>query len=268
MDEQDPESRKDCERDIDYYTNETAFSAFLKESFDKDLIPPKDEISLYTTKKNSYAPQYTGPKAVLNNYKMAQESARMRMEAEHKERQDSIRKMCLTVDADELTDSDDDEIFASIRDSRIKELQQMVALEKKQITQKIEMRKTFGEIQRITQSQYVDFVDSEPTDVFVIILIYQMYLSSCTKLGNCLTDLAKRYPHTKFGKILALDAQHGLKLSITDDALPILCIYKNKTIIHNFTRFQDELREGFDVDDVEEFLQSCDVLHPEDAKED
>jgi hypothetical protein len=43
-------------------------------------------------------------------------------------------------------------------------------------------------------------------------------------------------------------------MAIVDEALPMLLVYKNGAAIHTATRVQDEMKPGYDVDDVEEYL--------------
>jgi hypothetical protein len=43
---------------------------------------------------------------------------------------------------------------------------------------------------------------------------------------------------------------------LVDDALPMLIVYKDKTAVHTAVRVQDEMKQGFDVDDVEEYLSA------------
>jgi hypothetical protein len=38
----------------------------------------------------------------------------------------------------------------------------------------------------------------------------------------------------------------------------MIIVYKNKDSIHTVTRIQDEMKSGFDVDDVEEYFSSYD----------
>jgi len=88
------------------------------------------------------------------------------------------------------------------------------------------------------------------------------------RLNSCLEDLAKRYPGTKFGRILSTDAHAGLQFHIRDEVLPVLQVYKGGDMIKQLDNIGEDLRSGFDVDDLDTFLQQNDVLDQGDAVND
>jgi len=281
MEEINPDFRQDDkELDIDYYNNHSAMSAFVNDTFDPDLVAPREDIldPLPTTKRgNLYRVVNTGPKGVIHDYQMAMEVARQKAEKEKEKRHQIMRGMTVGVDnspqKDLLeVDDEEDEIFRSVREAKLKELMKMSSSERDgQLTEENSpsslVPKKFGTYKRIAQCQYVDFIDSEASNTTIILHIFQSYLPACLKLDSCLKDLSSRYPYTKFGRILSLDAQSGTGIVFPDEALPTVCVYKNKQLIHNFTRFQDELKAGFDVDDVEHFFLENEILCSQDSME-
>jgi hypothetical protein len=288
--EVDPEERQDeKERDIDYYTNESAMQSLLQENFDKDLLDPStidkydDNVSRRERNQRSqYGSYNTGPKGVLHDYKVFTENARYNAEIEKKRKQEAIQNSCITVDRNNNNDIDlleddeeEDEIFMAIRAEKMREMMQkggsgereaiLVSALRQHQQKPIIAGKNFGTVTRIAQSHYVDFIDNESPEVTIILHIFQAYLPACMRMDSCLQDLARRYPKIKFGKIQALDAQSGLGMSIMDEALPMIVIYRNKENLHVATRIQDELKPSFDVDDVEEYLSSNELINISEA---
>lgn len=61
------------------------------------------------------------------------------------------------------------------------------------------------------------------------------------------------------------DAHAGLDFTITDDILPVLQVYRNGKLVEQLENLGEELRSGFDIDDVDDFLQEKGVLDKSDA---
>lgn len=64
---------------------------------------------------------------------------------------------------------------------------------------------------------------------------------------------------------LTKDAHAGLNFTITDDVLPVLQVYRNGKLVTQLESLGEELRSGFDVDDVDEYLQEKGILDKSDA---
>jgi len=122
-------------------------------------------------------------------------------------------------------------------------------------------KKYFGNLTQLTKSNYVDFIDSEGPDTFVIIHLYQNYIPACVRLNDILKRLTKKYPTYKLGKIISTDAKPGFD----DVGLPSLIVYKGGDVHLSFVRIQDDLGSGFDIDDVDQFFIEQGITRYSDA---
>jgi len=123
--------------------------------------------------------------------------------------------------------------------------------------QEIEKAKyaTFGFLRKIDRSDFIDAIDNEKPEVFVVIHYYQDYLPSCVGMNQALQSLAIKFPYVKFLKILATDASS----TFDDIALPALSIYKGGNLQTALVRVTDSIGKTFDQDHVEELLRQHDV---------
>ncbi|KAL6551425.1 hypothetical protein OROGR_007579 [Orobanche gracilis] len=106
-----------------------------------------------------------------------------------------------------------------------------------------EMRKSsnisnFGSLIPISGSDFVREVSEAPQDLWVVVLLYKDGYPECRLLLQCLEDLAKRYPSTKFVKIISTDCIPNYP----DRNLPTILVYYNGAVkathvgIHSFGR--------------------------------
>jgi hypothetical protein len=70
-------------------------------------------------------------------------------------------------------------------------------------------------------------------------------------LNKYLQQLAKEYPHVKFGRMLADEASE----EFSDVVLPIILIYKSGDVVSNNVRITDLLGTNFDIDNVRKLLK-------------
>ncbi len=71
------------------------------------------------------------------------------------------------------------------------------------------------------------------------------------KVNQYLQQLAIKYPHTKFLKIMSTETSD----TWDDITLPSLLVYKDGDLIKTFIRIQDRLGNVFDVDHLEQYLK-------------
>eukprot|EP00252_Welwitschia_mirabilis_P025043 TRINITY_DN7679_c0_g1_i1.p1 TRINITY_DN7679_c0_g1~~TRINITY_DN7679_c0_g1_i1.p1 ORF type:complete len:250 (+),score=58.45 TRINITY_DN7679_c0_g1_i1:209-958(+) len=129
---------------------------------------------------------------------------------------------------DELEDLEDD-----LADDRFLE-----EYRKKRLTElKESARKPrFGTVLPITGSDFVREVSQAPSDVWVVVHLYKDGVPECGLLGQCLDELATKYPATKFVKIISTECIPRYP----DQNLPTILIYNNGNVkatyvgLHNF----------------------------------
>ncbi|CAJ0861932.1 18051_t:CDS:2 [Entrophospora sp. SA101] len=110
-------------------------------------------------------------------------------------------------------------------------------------------RKRFGNLKEISSNQYVKAIDEEPSNVSIVVHIFDNSIPQCRLLNDCLANLARKYVKAKFLRILANDLDFDVV------GLPTLLVYRNGRLIVNLVKVTDEIGEtNFDVDNVEDVL--------------
>ncbi|KAL7153243.1 hypothetical protein ABFS83_04G153800 [Erythranthe nasuta] len=123
-------------------------------------------------------------------------------------------------------DLDDDRFLEDYRKKRLSEMREAVKIAK------------FGSLIPISGSDFVREVSQAPQDVWVVVLLYKDGFPECRLLLQCLEDLAKRYPATKFVKIISTECIPNYP----DRNLPTILVYNNSAVkathvgVHNFGR--------------------------------
>jgi len=113
----------------------------------------------------------------------------------------------------------------------------------------------------ITRNEFVNFVECEHPETVVVVHLYQNYIPSCMRLNSVLDEIAKKYQKTKIGRIKSTDARPGFD----DMGLPALLVYKSGDVVGSYVRVTEELPQGFDIDDLEEFLIENSALNQNEA---
>eukprot|EP00026_Physarum_polycephalum_P013043 Phypoly_transcript_13404.p1 GENE.Phypoly_transcript_13404~~Phypoly_transcript_13404.p1 ORF type:complete len:301 (+),score=70.42 Phypoly_transcript_13404:45-905(+) len=192
----------------------------------------------------------TGVKGVLADYAEAKENLRLKNQMDKAEAMRKIEKMAITVgnsnsnnnnNVDE--DEDDEEFMKMYRQKRLAEMQQA-------------SRPTFGYLRAIDSSEYVDAIEKEAKDVFVVVHLYKNEFKTCVKLNLILQNLAIKYPFVKFMKIISTEA-----LPKYDDVgLPTLLVYQGGDLVHRWVPITSKIGNNFDSEDVELLLAKGKVI--------
>ncbi|XP_051133147.1 uncharacterized protein LOC127252852 isoform X3 [Andrographis paniculata] len=111
-------------------------------------------------------------------------------------------------------DLDDDRFLDEYRKKRLAELREAVKVAK------------FGSVIPISGSDFVREVSQAPQDVWVVVLLYKDGFPECRLLLQCLEDLAKKYPATKFVKIISTECIPNYP----DLNLPTILVYNNSAV--------------------------------------
>ncbi|KAI3463090.1 hypothetical protein Pfo_019753 [Paulownia fortunei] len=123
-------------------------------------------------------------------------------------------------------DLDDDRFLEDYRKKRLAEMREAAKIAK------------FGSLVPISGSDFVCEVSQAPQDVWVVVILYKDGYPECRLLLQCLEELAKRYPATKFVRIISTECIPNYP----DRNLPTLLVYNNSAVkanyvgIHSFGR--------------------------------
>jgi len=126
-----------------------------------------------------------------------------------------------TKDEDELDELEDafpdDRFLEEYRRRRIQELQL-----------NSNARPRFGDLVTIRGSEFVAQVTNAGEGVWVVCHLFKDSVQDCGILNACLSDLAPRYPATKFVKIVSTDCIPGYP----DENLPTVLLYRDTKCKH------------------------------------
>jgi len=209
----------------------------------------------------------TGIKGVLGDYAEYREQQKQAYKDKMANTRAMIEKMSFTTrdqptqtQVEDELDSDEEDL-ERIRKAR---LEQWKNKQKSSTADNsVPKNKVFGYLKQITAQEYVDEIDNEPPNVFVIIHLFQSYVPTCVLLNNYLGQMAVKYRHIKFIKILSTEA----KSNYHDAALPSLLVYIGGKLLVSFIPITEELGNTFDKEDVELLLSSYDIIpNPNQAK--
>ncbi|EGC35656.1 hypothetical protein DICPUDRAFT_151998 [Dictyostelium purpureum] len=197
----------------------------------------------------------TGVKGVLSDYAEHREKEKQKYLQQKREAIEKLEKMCFTTrdqpeqQPEEDLDSDEEDL-ERIRRSRLEQWKNKQTQESKPV------KKVFGYLKQIDSSQYIDELDNEPSNVFVIVHLYQTYIPECVLVNQYLTQMAIKYRYVKFLKIVSTEA----KKNYHDAALPSILVYKGGELVISFVPITEELGRSFDKEDLELLFASYDII--------
>ena len=85
-------------------------------------------------------------------------------------------------------------------------------------------RPRFGTVEEISGSDFVQKVTTASADYWVVCFLYKASHPGCHILGECLTELAAKYPNTRFVKIISTKCIPNYP----DQNLPTILLYHNQ----------------------------------------
>jgi len=195
----------------------------------------------------------TGAKGVLADYADAKRQERDNRERDKRATMEMIERMAFTVNnrvdhkpqeqKDYEDEDDEDEFMKEYRRKRIEEMQQA-------------QRPTFGYLRAIDSAEYVDAIDGEKKDVFVVIHLYKNEIRECILLNHILQNLAIKYPYVKFLKIVSTEA----KADYSDVGLPTLLVYQGGELMQRWVPVTVKLGKNFEQGDVELLLAKAKII--------
>ncbi|ONK74393.1 uncharacterized protein A4U43_C03F5760 [Asparagus officinalis] len=117
-------------------------------------------------------------------------------------------------DLEDDPDLDDDRFLEEYRKKRLAEMREAASVAR------------FESVVPISGSDFVREVSQASRDVWVVVFLYKEGIPECELLLQCLEDLAKRYPATKFVKIISTDCIPNYP----DRNLPTILVYNNSAV--------------------------------------
>lgn len=88
-------------------------------------------------------------------------------------------------------------------------------------------RPRFGSVEEITSNEFVQKVTDASESYWVVCFLYKASHAGCQLLGDCLTELAQKYPSTRFVKIISTSCIPNYP----DQNLPTLLLYHNRACV-------------------------------------
>ncbi|XP_029046704.2 viral IAP-associated factor homolog [Osmia bicornis bicornis] len=116
---------------------------------------------------------------------------------------------------DELEDEEDEKILLEYRNKRIAELKELASKSK------------YGEMIEISGEDYVQEVNNAGDDVWVVLHLYRPGIPLCTLINQYLSNLARKFPTTKFLKSISTTCIPNWP----DSNLPTIFIYHNGNMV-------------------------------------
>ncbi|CAB0006414.1 unnamed protein product [Nesidiocoris tenuis] len=145
----------------------------------------------------------------------------------------------LTLDElDELEDDEDDAIVQEYRNKRIAEIMALASKAK------------FGSLCEITGQDYVNEVNKAGEGVWVVLHLYQTGVPLCALLNRHLSELARKFPATKFLKSISVTCVPNYP----DKNLPTIFIYYEGDMKQQFIGPAAFRRQDISVEELEWML--------------
>lgn len=125
----------------------------------------------------------------------------------------------MTLDElEELEDEEDERVLLQYRQQRIAEIQ------------KVQQASKFGDVREISAQDYVDEVNKAGKGIWVVLHLYKSGIRLCTLVNQYLSQLAKKFPCTKFLK------------SVSTTCIPN---YPDKHLPTIFVYFEEDMKKQF-----------------------
>uniref|UniRef100_A0A0A9VXL7 Viral IAP-associated factor n=1 Tax=Lygus hesperus TaxID=30085 RepID=A0A0A9VXL7_LYGHE len=145
----------------------------------------------------------------------------------------------LTLDElDELEDDEDDAVILEYRNKRIAEMMALAAKAK------------YGSLGEITGQEYVDEVNKAGEGIWVVLHLYQNGVPLCALLNKHLSELARKFPSTKFLKSVSVTCIPNYP----DKNLPTIFVYFEGDMKQQFIGPSSFRREDITVEELEWML--------------
>ncbi|VDM43380.1 unnamed protein product [Toxocara canis] len=175
----------------------------------------------------------TGPKGVLDDWRVFRTEQKLRQEAEQRELVAEAKRGMMSGKEEEL-----DEELQRIREERLQHLRDTITSKGRVI----EME---------SKEQFLTAIEN-CRNALLLIHIYEETVDGCITMNAVFCAIAAKFPHLKLARIQS----SVLKTSatFTSCALPALQVYYNDALVGNFVRITDQLGENFTAAKLHAFL--------------
>lgn len=208
----------------------------------------------------------TGPKGVIKDwreYKRLETEKRIGQEKEKRQLANKLSMTCRSHLNDEEEKDADEKFLEELEDFEDEFLKEYRLKRLEEMRKALENIPKFGKLVPLTPQNFLEEIDGENPGVTVLVHIYEKQVPACEAMNGCLSCLASEYPTVKFCKLSAVDARMSFKFS--KQGVPALLVYKDKMLIANFVKLDQEFGDDFYANDVESFLQEHSLLPNKDS---
>ena len=108
----------------------------------------------------------------------------------------------------------------------------------------------FGEIKEVDKFAFVEEVDNVDNSIFVVVHLYEEYISACRLANKLLEQIARSQANVKFLRMQSTQA----KSNYDQIVLPALLIYKGGELVESLFRITDDIGDVFTLEGLEHLL--------------
>ncbi|EGP90343.1 unnamed protein product [Zymoseptoria tritici ST99CH_1A5] len=203
----------------------------------------------------------TGPKGVISDAQDWRDSVRKERSSISLRRYGGQQNGFEPTLSQPLSEEDEDEEFEDEdfmqrwRKSRLTEMKSGPRTSK--LHQNSQNRTIYGGLTAVDAEGYLDAVDNSPSDIVVVVYIYDEYSHISQLFENCLRNLATKHPRTRFVKLHYDDAE------MEPAGVPAIIAYRGGDKFAGLVPLMAELPDDAELDatTVESVLKRHQILH-------
>lgn len=212
---------------------------------------------------NNNERKHTGPKGVLADYRDFKTEQRQALAERMRALEKGAKRLVLNNPVVDEEKSEDEEDYFKDFDKDETFMKQYLDRRMQEISHVLESQKRFGHLKEITSDMFVDEIDKEDREVYVVIHLYEKMIPSCQQMNFCLKYMAQDFPRLKFCCITASQTSDKFRNGV---GLPALLIYKDGVLVHNFVEVREEIGADFAVTEIQDLLTRCGILGEYDVR--
>ncbi|RNA27196.1 phosducin [Brachionus plicatilis] len=199
----------------------------------------------------------TGPKGVIQDWQRFKQLQHEKGQESKMEREKIIKRLAMTCKSDEIDKEIQKEKINTKKEDDMDELddgffEEYLKKKFEEMQSKLLSLPKFGKVIELDEEKFISEIDNEQKNVTIIIHIYDTKINECNIMNECLETIAKDYTIVKICKVRS--SAINLSEKFRKYGCPALLIYKNKEMIGNFVKMNDEFGDEFCTSDVENFL--------------
>lgn len=201
----------------------------------------------------------TGPKGVIQDWQRFKQLQHEKSQDSKLEKEKILKRLAMTCKSDDIDKEIENEKL-NLDNKKADDLDELddgffeEYLRKKfeEMQSKLLTLPKFGKVIELDDEKFISEIDNEQKNVTVIVHVYDTKINECNIMNECLDSIAKDYSIVKICKVKS--SAINLSEKFRRYGCPALLIYKNKEMIGNFVKMNDEFGDEFCASDVENFL--------------